>query len=43
MATLYQAGENIYTHFYRVPLLGNRQEVLFGRVEKALAYSERLG
>jgi len=43
MATLYQAGENIYTHFDKVLLLDSGHEVFFGRVDEASSYFESLG
>ena len=43
MATLYQAGENIYSHFDKVLLIDSGHEVFFGRIDEAKSYFEDLG
>ncbi|KAL8687136.1 MAG: hypothetical protein Q9218_006609 [Villophora microphyllina] len=43
LATLYQAGENIYSHFDKVLLIDQGEQVFFGRAEEAKAYFEDLG
>ncbi|KAL9604583.1 MAG: hypothetical protein Q9179_001809 [Wetmoreana sp. 5 TL-2023] len=43
LATLYQAGENIYRHFDKVLLIDQGHQVFFGRTEEAKAYFENLG
>lgn len=43
LATLYQAGENIYSYFDKVLLIDQGQQVFFGRVDEAKAYFEDLG
>jgi ATP-binding cassette subfamily G (WHITE) protein 2 (SNQ2) len=43
LATLYQAGEDIYNHFDKVILLEGGHEIYFGRTTDARAYFERLG
>ncbi|KAL8736867.1 MAG: hypothetical protein Q9181_002258 [Wetmoreana brouardii] len=43
LATLYQAGENIYRHFDKVLLIDQGHQVFFGRTEDARAYFEDLG
>ncbi|KAH6634752.1 ABC drug exporter AtrF [Chaetomium sp. MPI-SDFR-AT-0129] len=43
LATLYQAGENIYRHFDKVILLDSGYEIYFGPVDKAQPYFEALG
>ena len=43
LATLYQAGENIYNHFEKVTLIDQGHQVFFGRTDEARAYFEDLG
>lgn len=43
LATLYQAGEDIYNHFDKVILIDAGREVFFGRTSEARAYFEHLG
>ena len=43
LATLYQAGENIYKHFDKVLLIDQGHQVFFGRANEAKAYFEDLG
>ena len=43
LATLYQAGENIYSHFDKVLLIDQGYQVFFGHADKARAYFEELG
>jgi len=43
LATLYQAGENIYKYFDKVLLIDQGHEVFFGRGDEAKAYFEDLG
>lgn len=43
LATLYQAGEDIYRHFDKVILLDEGRQVFFGRTSEARAYFEGLG
>ncbi|KAL8987359.1 MAG: hypothetical protein Q9177_003420 [Variospora cf. flavescens] len=43
LATLYQAGENIYSHFDKVLLIDQGHQVFFGRTEEAKSYFEDLG
>ncbi|KAL8834778.1 MAG: hypothetical protein Q9176_007296 [Flavoplaca citrina] len=43
LATLYQAGENIYSHFDKVLLIDQGHQVFFGRTEEAKTYFEDLG
>lgn len=43
LATLYQAGENIYTHFDKVLLIDQGHQVFFGGTDEAKAYFEELG
>ncbi|KAL8941766.1 MAG: hypothetical protein Q9216_002051 [Gyalolechia sp. 2 TL-2023] len=43
LATLYQAGENIYSHFDKVLLIDQGHQVFFGRIEEAKVYFEDLG
>lgn len=43
LATLYQAGENIWNHFDKVLLLAEGQEIFFGPTTVARQYFEALG
>ncbi|KAL9596515.1 MAG: hypothetical protein Q9219_005736 [cf. Caloplaca sp. 3 TL-2023] len=43
LATLYQAGESIYSHFDKVLLIDQGYQVFFGRTEDAKTYFEELG
>lgn len=43
LATLYQAGENIYKYFDKVLLIDQGHEVFFGRADEAKAYFDDLG
>jgi hypothetical protein len=43
LATLYQAGENIWSHFDKVLLLAEGHEVFFGPITVAKQYFEALG
>lgn len=43
LATLYQAGENIYSYFDKILLIDRGQQVFFGRPEEAKTYFEGLG
>lgn len=43
LATLYQAGENIYSHFDKVLLIDQGYQIFFGRTEEAKTYFEDLG
>jgi ATP-binding cassette, subfamily G (WHITE), member 2, SNQ2 len=43
LATLYQAGENIYEHFDKVLVLDRGREVYFGNIQNARGYFEGLG
>ncbi|KAL8860181.1 MAG: hypothetical protein Q9178_003445 [Gyalolechia marmorata] len=43
LATLYQAGENIYSRFDKVLLIDQGHQVFFGRTEEAKSYFEDLG
>lgn len=43
MATLYQAGEELYSKFDKVLLIDEGQEVFFGRTDQARGYFEALG
>ena len=43
LATLYQAGEDIYNHFDKVVLLDEGREVFFGLTSEAKPYFESLG
>ena len=43
LATLYQAGENIYKYFDKVLLIDQGHQVFFGRADEAKAYFEDLG
>ncbi|KAL9001253.1 MAG: hypothetical protein Q9188_005498 [Gyalolechia gomerana] len=43
LATLYQAGENIYSHFDKVLLIDQGYQIYFGRTEEAKTYLEDLG
>ena len=43
LATLYQAGENIYKYFDKVLLIDQGYEVFFGRADEAKAYFMDLG
>ena len=43
LATLYQAGEDIYKHFDKVLLIDDGYEIFFGRTEEARPYFEELG
>jgi ATP-binding cassette subfamily G (WHITE) protein 2 (SNQ2) len=43
LATLYQAGEELYNHFDKVILLEEGYQVFFGRTDEARAYFTRLG
>ncbi|KAI9803139.1 MAG: hypothetical protein M1833_001210 [Piccolia ochrophora] len=43
LATLYQAGEDIYNHFDKVLVIDDGHEVFFGKTTEARAYFENLG
>lgn len=43
IATLYQAGENLYNHFDKVCVLDHGLQVYFGPTSEAIAYFEDLG
>ncbi|OCK97384.1 uncharacterized protein K441DRAFT_606404 [Cenococcum geophilum 1.58] len=43
LATLYQAGEELYNHFDKVLLIDEGREVFFGSTSEARAYFEDLG
>ena len=43
LATLYQAGENIFKYFDKVLLIDSGHQIYFGRADEAKAYFEDLG